>query len=271
MSQRRIIYVTYADGAYEANLKPNAFFARYFLGASKTILLTRRDLEAAEIYTSNRKIFDAAKGRGYWAWKPWAILQALNQSQPGDVIIYQDCGFGLRYKSFIRPKKLVELAISKGFIAGVHSPQYGPNSKWTHRKCIESMGQYDSQFLDVPTVEAVVSLWPHGAASNAFVSQWLDHCLQFELISDPSPDAGAQHVNFVEHRYDQSILTNLVIKEGAHALTVDPSILTYSKSVSMLEIELRSRHNIFFRLARDIITRSFNSWHHCKAVFRNSR
>jgi hypothetical protein len=132
------------------------------------------------------------------------------------------------------------------------------------------MGQYHSQFLDPPTVEAVVSLWPHGPESNAFVRQWLDHCLQFDLISDPGPDAGAQHVNFVEHRYDQSILTNLVIKEGAYALTVDPSILTYSKSVSMLEIELRSKRNIVFRLARDILTRSFNLRHSGKTVFRNS-
>ena len=39
-----LVYVTYADGAYERNFAPNAWFARVIGGAKCTLLLNRRDL-----------------------------------------------------------------------------------------------------------------------------------------------------------------------------------------------------------------------------------
>ena len=63
-----LIFVTYADGAFEQNLAATAWCARKFCNAKRTLLLTRRDLEASAIYPPHRDVFDSPRGAGYWAW-----------------------------------------------------------------------------------------------------------------------------------------------------------------------------------------------------------
>lgn len=249
MADPRIVYVTYADGAFEKNLKPNAFFARHFMRADQVLLFTRIDLESSEIYAGNRAVFDAPRGKGYWAWKPFVILEALKSSRPGDVVIYHDCGFGLRYKSFIRPKSLLNFALENGFIAGVRSPRYGPNRRWNHRRCLEIVGDFTPEYLEASTVEASISFWPSTPRSKAFVTEWLQHCLDPNAIRDILPEERRDQADdFVEHRYDQAILTNLAIKHAAPVVEPFADSLPFAKSISMLEIDMRAHHSAAYRM-----------------------
>lgn len=233
-----LVYVTYADGHYEANLKANAWFARVLMRCEHTLTFRRRDLEADPIYSSNRSVFDQKRGAGYWAWKPWAILRAIDSASEGDIVVYQDCGFGLRYKSFVYPRTLLALAKKNDFIAGVRAPQYGPHRRWTHKRCLELMGITDPRDLDRPQVEAVVSFWTVSEPSRAFLRQWLSYCLDPEIVGDSK--ACDEDPDFIEHRYDQAILTNLVNRQSAFALTPSKHILPIAKSISALEIDARA-------------------------------
>ncbi len=249
MARNRLIFVTYADGAFERNFKWNSFFAKHFLGADTLLFFTRSDLVKTEIYREHKAIFDAERGKGYWAWKPYCILEALKTAEPGDVVVYHDCGFGWRYKSFLRPTFLLNEARKAGFIAGVSSPQYGPNRKWNHRVCLRLMGDGSSKYEEAATIEAVVSFWTRSDASLKFVSEWLDFCLQLDAIRDvTAEELEQQHPDFVQHRYDQAILTNLVIRQNAPVLKPAPKILRFAKSITMLEMDLRSRSNALYRL-----------------------
>lgn len=241
MSPGKFIYVTYADGAFERNLGINAWFARVFMRCDSVVALRRGDLEADPIYLPNQAVFDARRGAGYWAWKPWAILRALEGADDGDVIIYQDCGFGLRYRSVLQPRNLRALAKKHGCIAGVRVHHHGANRRWTHRACLEAMGITDPVMLDGPQVEAVVSLWTVSAVSKAFVREWLRYCLDPVIVGDAATESlSDQDSVFVEHRYDQSILTNLVNKTGAYTLSPAWAIQPYAKSVTALEIDQRA-------------------------------
>jgi len=245
----RLIFVTYADGTYERNYRWNSFFAKYFMGADNCLFFSRSDLVKTTIYREHRAVFDAERGKGYWAWKPYCILEAMKTANPGDVVVYQDCGRGWRYKSFLRPSRLLDEARRVDFIAGVSSPQYGPNRKWNHRTCLQAMGDGSSQYEDTPTIEAVVSFWTLCDASIAFVSEWLSFCLQFDVIRDPTiEEAKQQHPEFVEHRYDQAILTNLVIRRNAPVLKPKQNLSRLGKSITMLEMDLRSRNNGIYRV-----------------------
>lgn len=242
-----MIFVTYADGAYEKNLAPNAWFARRFMGADETILLTRRDLIADPVYARNRAIFDAKRGAGYWAWKPWAILQALHRAAPDDLVIYQDAGFGLRYKSLLRPRRLIEFALEHGFIAGVVTLQYGVNRQWVHRRCMEIVGTDSDDFRNAAGVEAVVSFWTKTPQAMAFAQAWLDHCLVEDAVRDILPEERADQADdFIEHRYDQAILTSLAHKLDAPVLHPSAAALPFAKSITVLEIDQRARGNAFY-------------------------
>jgi len=242
-----LVYVTYADGAFVGNYARNAWFARTLGGARRSLFFGRADLEASAVYAGNRAVFDARRGAGYWAWKPWAILQAMEASGPGDVIFYQDCGYGLRYKTLLPLRRLVALARERGFIAGVHCPQYGPNRRWNRHLCREIMGCLDARFDDVPTVEAVMSFWPNTPEAREFVETWLRYCLNYEAIRDATPEERAgEAADFIEHRYDQAVLTNLATLRDAPVLDPLPTSLPFAKSVSLLEIELRARTSTVF-------------------------
>jgi hypothetical protein len=256
-----LIYATYADGAYVRNFRNNAFFARHFMGADEARLFTRAELEASPIYAPHRSIFDAKRGAGYWAWKPWAILEALKAARSGDVVLYQDCGHGLRYRSWLHPRELLAVAADRGFIAGVRSPQYGPNRRWNSARCLEIMGCNDPWFLDQPITEAVVSIWPVSERSMAFVSQWLEYCLKVDAIRAVAPEEVAQQApGFVEHRNDQAILTNLVLKLNAPVLEPRASCLPLAKSVSVLELDLRANRSRITSAFLRVLTTLFSFW-----------
>lgn len=245
----RLAFVTYADGAFERNIAPILASARRFMGAEKTFAFTRRDLEETDLYAAHRDVFDAPRGRGYWAWKPWAILKAFDACEPGDVLIYHDCGFGPRYRSFLRPTRLAERALEHGFIAGVRRPDYGPNRKWIHRRCLEIVGDATHRYLEDVTVEAVISIWVVNERSRAFLDTWFRHCLDPEAIRDIREDELTdQAPDFVEHRYDQAILTVLAIRHNAAVIEPSAEATTFAKSLSMLELDQRARSNGLARL-----------------------
>lgn len=257
---RRIIYVTYADGSYEANFPCNSWFARYFMRAEKILFYTKSDLKRDPLYSNHRDVFDAPRGKGLWAWKPWAILNALRLSEEGDLVIYHDCGFGLRYKSFIYPQEIIRLAKEHGFLAGVRIPQHDPNKRWTHKRCIEKMGNLSPQYLEQPMTEAVMSFWTTNEDSKAFVAEWLKYCLDYEVVGDPPENKlKQQDVSYIEHRCDQSVLTNLVIKYTAPVIEPSQKVLPFAKSISLIEIDLRAAHSSYFRLLRWLIIFAFKS------------
>lgn len=246
----RLAFVTYADGAFEQNIAPILTAARRVMRVERTFAFTRKDLEADPVYAPHRDVFDAPRGRGYWAWKPWAILKAFDACEPGDVLIYHDCGFGPRYRAFLRPTRLVELAVEHDFIAGVVRPDHGPNSRWIHRRCLEIIGEASPAWWDADIVEAVVSVWVVGKRSRAFLESWLRYCLDLEAIRDIRPEERAdQRPDFVEHRYDQAVLTALAIRERAFVITPSAAAMPFAKSISMLELDQRAKRGGPARLA----------------------
>lgn len=238
----RIIFVTYAAGAFAPNLARNGWWVRWFMRADRLILLTRSDLEADPVYAPNREVFDATRGAGYWAWKPWAIRRALNECRAGDVVVYQDCGFGLRYKNLLPIRALAQKALQEGFVAGVVNPAHGSNRRWNHRHCMIQTGELTSEYQDHPVIEAAVSLWTVAQGSVGFVEEWLTHCLNPSVIGEHA-DQTEEDPSFVEHRYDQAVLTNLAIKRRAPLLRPEAAILPFAKSLTLLELAARAQQH----------------------------
>ncbi len=236
---REIVFLTYCDGKYCANANRNAWYPRVFWGA-RTVTVTRGELERDSVYAAHREVFDQPTGAGCWAWKPWAILRTLRTLSRHQVLVYQDCGFGLRYRNFIYPRELIGRAIQGGFIAGVQTYDYGVNAKWNSRTCIETIGSYDQKYLDAPLVEAVFSFWTNTVESCAFLEEWQALCLRPEVIGITAEDKlRKQDGRFVGHRFDQSILTNLVIRENAPVVEFSGGNPGLSKSIGIVELAMR--------------------------------
>ena len=94
------------------------------------------------------------------------------------------------------------------------------NKDWTRRDCFVFMNCDEEDYWDSNQLEAGISFWRVCDESKKIISEWLEYACDRRIISDDDNVGGKDNFpSFQEHRWDQSILTNLAIK---HGLSVAP-------------------------------------------------
>jgi len=94
------------------------------------------------------------------------------------------------------------------------------NKDWTRRDCFFYMDCDEEDYWDSNQLEAGISFWRVCDESKKIISEWLEYACDRRIISDDENVCGKDNFpSFQEHRWDQSILTNLAIK---HGLSVAP-------------------------------------------------
>lgn len=214
---RRLIVVNFACETYRPAQRSQSASARA-MGADRVIAWDLTRLRANPFYAANADILAEPRGCGWWLWKPFIIHEALAGADDGDVVVYWDVGPPRRPNRFdVSPWPLVDwcAAHANGMLPGSYVPQHGPNLRWTRRDCFIGMGCDSERYWNHPQIQSTFSVWIKSAASLAFVAEWLACCTRRELISDDPNRLGQSNFDtFVDHRHDQSILTNLVIRHG---------------------------------------------------------
>jgi len=164
------------------------------------------------------------RGSGFWAWKPFIILEALRNASAGDLVLYCDVGRSYPWKllhTSLEP--LVDWLDHAGqdVLPGVRIPWYGPMRCWTKRDAFVYTGCDEPRFHEAVPVQASFSLWKKGERSLALAEEWLTWCGQRELVSDDPNRCGLDDLDgFREHRHDQSLWTLLCVKHGLKGLDV---------------------------------------------------
>ena len=189
---------------------------------------------------------DASAGDGYWSWKPFIILKAL-QENPHDIIVYWDVGQnnGNTFKRF--PQRLITWCLTHGgMLAGVSIPGYGRNARWTHRDCFFYMECDSEIYWNSPQVQATFSIW-HGKNCLPFLEKWIEFCNDPRVCTLCSNyECGLPNFpDFVEHRCDQSVLTNLCIKNNIEPLSVNAS--GDVKDMNLCDAALIQKHFILMQ------------------------
>jgi hypothetical protein len=177
----------------------------------------RRMLEETCFYAEHRALLDAPKG-GYWLWKPFLIARELSRLRAGDFLVYTDCGYPWRPLVIRQP---VDPVLdwceheNAGLLPGVYATRHGANRRWTKRECFVAMNCDTAPYWEHPQVQATFSVWQKRPRAEEFVAEWLEWCLKPQALSDErTMPAIHEHPDFIAHRHDQSILTNLAIMRG---------------------------------------------------------
>jgi hypothetical protein len=213
-----LILVSYA-GALEPEIQARLTHAQRVLcdsaklaGIERVIAWDRARLTQTAFYDEHRDILDRSRGGGYWLWKPFIILDALRDAAGDDVVIYWDVGRTAPNR-FTGP--IVSLVAwcrnHGGLLPGVPILRQG---RWTKRDCFYYMGCDEPRFWNAPQVQATFSMWSGGSATD-FVAEWLRCCTDRRCITDDPNECGLENLSgFRDHRHDQSVLTNLCVKQG---------------------------------------------------------
>jgi hypothetical protein len=207
----KVTYITYATGKkyLEKSQEILSNGSNYF---DKTILYTIEDIDD-EFYKKNEKIFNSEIGAGYWLWKPYLILKTLEQMNENEIVFYLDLGDFLHnnIKNFV-----IEHTIRNGgffLVEGHHI-----NSKWTKKDCLTLMDCDSDLYKNSIQLEAGCCAFQKNEKTIKFVKEWLFFCQNYDIVS--KDNILENESNFIEHRYDQSILTNLSIKNGLKTVSI---------------------------------------------------
>ena len=168
-------------------------------------------------------------GAGYWLWKPTIILDALENADDGDVVIYSDAAALL----IADPAPLLALSIDHPIILFELSKEITMR-KWTKRDCFVALDADSPDYWNMVQLAGAAQVFRAGAESRAFVGAVVEAC-QVPGVLDDSPNVRgrANHPDFVAHRHDQSVLS---IVARQHGLPVFPDPSEYGPCAPREEI-----------------------------------
>ena len=165
-----------------------------------------------DFIAQNKWAWDHPKTRGFgwFIWKPFIILDALERASNGDIVMFIDADT----YPIANFSMLYDICAKQGGVMLFSSIGH-PQLRWCKRDCFIVMGQDRPEYTS-PTVQAGVArfmLFQKGPwRPKQFLMEWLAYCCNpLANTFDPSvlaPEYAMMH----EHRCEQAILTNLAHK-----------------------------------------------------------
>lgn len=168
-------------------------------------------LYSSGFYGRNANMIEVSiTGRGYCSWKPLIMLDAMDKIDSGDYLLYSDVADEIYNNKFFEwvANRTSEL---NGKLIGWNNYVHG---NWTKRDCFILMHCDREEYWNHLHLEAGTICFRKQEDTIQLLKEWLEWN-QFTHVIDKSPSVlGNELPGFVDHRTDQSILTNLVIERG---------------------------------------------------------
>lgn len=217
----QIHFVTFATPAFRVRQALLNTSARWFGQADQIHAWTKARLARDGFTARHPELFAGSTGYGWYAWKPHIILQAMQAAADGDLVVYQDVG--RREPVWVsRPLRAWDAYLAERnlpCIAGVRIPAFGANRLWTKRAVFAALELRGPRYEDAPQVQASWSVWRKQPRTLEFITEWAACCRDLKLVGGHLEQGIAGEVpGFREHRWDQSLLTLLALREGLPVL-----------------------------------------------------
>ena len=209
---RDLTLLTYADAHYASAQALLVNRAENMGAFDHIVARTRADLIATDFYKTNRDVLDRCEGGGFCLWKPFLIRRELKEMRDGDLLLYVDAGDWLEGAGSDLRKTVAEVLQHEDVYLTSGSFR---NGDWTKRDTFVRMGCDSPPYHDAIQVEAGVCAFRASSSSRIAVGMWLGACEDADSLTSDENVMGRPNLpGFREHRYDQSILTNLAVRFG---------------------------------------------------------
>jgi hypothetical protein len=213
--------LTFGKGTFKQSQKEQCIHL-LGLGIDKLINLTDEDLPDS-FRSQYAHILSHRKGFGYCIWKPYLILRELANLNESEMLLYIDCTdrpearFFDFIQSYLTQKDI--LLLNRGYIHG----------EWTKRDAFVLMNCDSDEYHRSVQLEAGVIAMRRTAANIGLVEEWLSQCGNENILTEIPNICGLTDLpNFKEHRYDQSILTNLSISRNLESVRLSEDYIKYN-------------------------------------------
>lgn len=200
--------ITFSGAPYEATTKLIVERGPQF-GADDVVVYDDKWLIGQPFYAQNRWLWDHPhkRGFGWYAWKPFIIWHALSTMVEGDVVLYVDADTVPIAPLHALFRRCVEDGGIMLFASEGHW-QY----EWCKRDCYVVMGQVGA---GAQAGVARFMLFQKGPwVATQFLMEWLTYCVNPYANTFDRSVLDDEFPEFIEHRAEQAIMTNLAHKYG---------------------------------------------------------
>lgn len=205
----KIYLVTFANGNIYEESQQNINNTISIANIDEHIMWNLDKLKNTNFYKENKKLLDIEIGNGYWAWKPYIILEELSKINDDDTLIYMDAsryetdGFKNSCIDVLNFMKNNNIDIIPGF------ENNNKNDIMIKNTCLEFFNlKEDNIFLNKINVFTSPMFLKKTIFTLKFIKEWLDNCLIENIISHED----LSYKNGKIHIYDQAILNCLLYK-----------------------------------------------------------
>jgi hypothetical protein len=206
---RRLI--TFSGAPYEETTAAIVGNARSF-GVDDVTVYDDRWLTEQDFYRQNAWLWahPHKRGFGWYAWKPFIIWHALSRLNDGDVMLYVDADtvpiadLGVLFRT---------CALDGGIMLFASENHW--QHEWCKGDCYVVMGQPDMRYQPLQAGVARFALFQKGPwQTTQFLMEWLTYCVNPLANTFEPSELREERPEFVEHRAEQAIMTNLAHKYG---------------------------------------------------------
>lgn len=218
----------------------NFYYAQHLLeqsalknGIDKTYSYSEKKIKDTEFYKENFAILSQPRGAGYWLWKPYLILETLKKVNDGDLIVY--CDSGIKIVAPLDP--LFKICEKNNGILLFNTSEH-KNKTWTKRDCFVLMNCDQKEYWEGQQVMASFQIYKKSVLTLSFLEEWLKFAKNPNILTDiPNVSGKKNFLDFIDHRHDQSILSNLAIK---HKVTLYRDPTQWGNYLSSAELYVNS-------------------------------
>ena len=167
------------------------------------------DLIKTDVYRENEEYFIEDNKYGWCAWKPLLLLEAMKSCDEGDKLVLCDT------EDVLHPHLFPYVDQTMGDDSCLLVVGNDLNKTSTKRDCFVYMECDDEDYWESRQLEAGFTFWRVCDEAKEILREWLTFCLDEKVGGDISGFSNLKEdEDFKECRHDQSILTNMAVRDG---------------------------------------------------------
>lgn len=209
----KVRHITFGTPGYTTSVQQLQSTATEF--GINTYAYTPRHPAVLELRRRSPDIMRQRHGGGYWLWKPTIILDALNHSEEGTVVMYTDSAMHM----IADPRPMLRYALSYPIMIFEHKfpPEGGPAAsltcKWTKRDTFVLLEADTPRFWNIQQAMGGVQIYRNCQQARDFVQELAMAMADPRVLTDLPNTQGLDNLTgYRGHRHDQSVLTIIARK-----------------------------------------------------------
>jgi hypothetical protein len=161
------------------------------------------------------------KGLGLWIWKPAILSYLVSQLEEGEAVLLLDAGCQLNStkESNLRFNDYLDLCMANDMLLmQLNENSFGFNdltdAAWTKRSVLDALDPLSTSRL-TNQIQSGIIFATKSARSEKVSKMWLDYCVNSNYSFLLNSSGGEpQSKEFMQHRWEQSIISLIVKSEG---------------------------------------------------------